>query len=83
MKELWQASHREPIDSSRTAPGLIWLWWLTWVFSSLSGVSPGADYGLIDVLACSFTAVSAGALFVIIDRVTVAQPTMRLNTIFE
>jgi hypothetical protein len=83
MKELWQASHREPIDSGQTAPGLIWLWWLTWVFSSINSFSAGESFGLIDVFASAFVAISAGALFVIIDRVTAAQPTMRFDAVFD
>lgn len=83
MKELWQASHRETIDSSQTAPGLIWLWWLTWIFSSLNSFSTGETFGLVDGVASALVAISAGALFVIIDRVTAAQPTMRFDTLFE
>ena len=83
MKELWQASHREAIDSARTAPGLIWLWWLTWVFSSINTFSTGENFGLIDVFASAFVVISAAALFVIIDRVTAAQPSMRFDTVFE
>jgi len=83
MKELWQASHREAIDSDQTAPGLIWLWWLTWVFSSINSFSTGDEFGLIDLFSSAFVVISAAALFVIIDRVTAAQPSMRFDTVFE
>jgi hypothetical protein len=83
MKELWQVSHREQVDSSQTAPALIWVWWLTWVFSSINGLNTTEAYNFIDAITSVLTAVSAGALFVIIDRITVSQANIRSESVFE
>ncbi|MCK0127859.1 DUF4328 domain-containing protein [Erythrobacter sp. F6033] len=81
MKELWTGSVDGMIDANETASGLLWAWWLTWLFGSLGGF--GADYGWLDVAVFISTAISAGLLFIIVDRITKAQPSMSVTSTFE
>ncbi|QFT78397.1 hypothetical protein FIU90_12675 [Erythrobacter sp. THAF29] len=81
MKELWQGSVEQQIDTNETAPGLIWLWWISWIVSSASGF--GEEFTSLDVIAFAAAAVSAGALYVIVERITAAQPTMSVTKTFK
>ncbi|MEO1047142.1 MAG: DUF4328 domain-containing protein [Pseudomonadota bacterium] len=81
MKELWQGSHRETVDRMARANGLLWVWWLAWIATNVNVVTD--DISHLDTAAYVANAVSAAALFVIIARITKAQPNMRVETEFE
>ncbi len=81
MKELWQASHAMPVDSEQTAPGLLWLWWLSWLGGSVAQY--GDYYGWLDIVGYAATSVSAACLIVIVHRINRAQPSMSIASTFE
>ena len=81
MKELYQGSVLGEINSTQTAPGLIWTWWITWLLSSIGGFT--GEYDWLHIASYFSTIVSALCLYVLIDRITDGQPTMSLSHTFE
>ncbi|WP_374409285.1 DUF4328 domain-containing protein [Pelagerythrobacter sp.] len=80
MRELWNASHGALGDYKHPAPGLLWVWWLTWIFSNLS--SSGDSYETIDLIGLALTAVSAGCLYMIVNTITRRQHSMDIAETF-
>lgn len=81
MKALWVASHGLSYEAEPSAPGVMWVWWLCWIFSSLFGF--GETLGMINVLVFVSTSVSAVCLIVIIRDINAAQPNMSMAEVFE
>jgi len=81
MKTLWRISHSEDPNLDRTAPGIMWFWWLTWLLSGLTAI--GSDLSGIDVIYSALTCFSAVTLILIIRQITSAQPTMSVARTFE
>lgn len=80
MRELWNASHGALGDYSEAAPGLLWVWWLCWILSSVGGF--GDTYTNFDVIGLLCNAVSAGALLMIVNAVTTRQHSMDIAEAF-
>jgi hypothetical protein len=80
MRELWNASHGSLAQHDRAAPGLLWAWWLTWVFSALS--SYDETISSLDVVGTVCTIASAITLWMIVDTITTAQRTMDISETF-
>ena len=80
MRELWNASHGALGDYSYAAPGLLWVWWLTWVVGTVTGY--GDSWSELDVIGLICLIISALALWLIIDKVTVAQQTIDISDTF-
>ena len=81
MRELWFASHGAVADYEQSAPPLLWAWWISWLFSNLANFSQ--ELGALDVVGFAFTTASAVCIFVIVDRITKAQPGMSVAATFE
>ncbi|WP_416832173.1 MAG: DUF4328 domain-containing protein [Erythrobacter sp.] len=81
MKALWVASHGLSYEAEPSAPGVMWVWWLCWIFSSLFGF--GEKLSIIDVLVFVSTSVSAVCLILIIRDINAAQPNMSMAEVFE
>ena len=81
MKELWFASHG--IDGWRdaTAPGLLRVWWLAFVASSIS--SYGDAFTWVDAVGYLANALSAACLIILMRDITRAQATMSPARVFE
>lgn len=80
MRELWNASHGAVGGYSQSAPPLLWIWWLCWIFGYSGGF--GEVYGTIDLLGVAFNIPSAIALFKIIETVTERQRSMNVAEAF-
>ena len=80
MRELWNASHGSLAQHDRAAPGLLWAWWLTWVFSAFS--SYDETISSLDVIGTVCTIASAITLWIIVDTITTAQRTMDISETF-
>jgi len=80
MRELWNASHGAVGDYSETAPALLWVWWLCWVFRGIAGLG-AIDYTL-EVLGTGVMIASASALWMIVDIVTRRQESFGLGEVF-
>ena len=81
MRELWYASHGAVADYEQPAPTLLWVWWLSWLFSSLS--SFGEEWSVLDAMGFALTALSAGALLTIMNQIVRAQPDMSITATFD
>ncbi len=81
MKALWQSSHKISVNSGDTAPGLLWVWWITWIGSNAFGFSE--NFSGFDVAGHVATTISAICLTLIIGQINVAQPSMSLTNVFE
>ncbi len=80
MRELWHASHGAIGSYSDPAPGLLWVWWLCWLLSNISGY--GETFSAADLVGVGMTIVSAGALLVIVNTVTERQHSMDIAQAF-
>ncbi|WP_299193439.1 DUF4328 domain-containing protein [uncultured Erythrobacter sp.] len=81
MKALWQASHGEEPDANNPAGGLLWVWWIGWLVSSIGGF--GEVFTTLNIVAYVATVVSAICMLLIIRRINAAQPTMSIARTFE
>jgi len=80
MRELWNASNGAVGDYSETAPALLWVWWLAWIFRGLAGFETvDVTLGLIGIAALLASAVS---LWIIVDAVTRRQESIGIGEVF-
>lgn len=81
MRELWNASHGAVGRYDDAAPGLFWVWWLSYVFSGVgSGFSE--DYSPLDLVGYGLTIASAVTLLHIVNTITRAQRSLNLADTF-
>ena len=80
MRELWNASHGAIGDYSANAPGLLWIWWLSWLFRGFAG------FGTIDptlaIIGNAALIVCAASLWMIVDAVTRRQESFGIGQVF-
>ena len=80
MRELWNASHGAVGDYSENPPGLLWIWWLSWLlrsFGSFEALNPMLEFiGIAALIA------SAASLWMIVDAVTRQQESFGLGHVF-
>ena len=80
MKELWLGSHGRMDMRHETAPHIIWVWWIAFLFPVVTGFTSENFAVLSEIVTL---VVSSVALIILMRDITRAQATMSPASVFE